>query len=61
MDTQDHGIYQVWIQFIPTSLYPRREKTVWSELESNPGPLASQVTDLITRQLHLGPVYDLNN
>ena len=27
MDTQDHAIYRVWIQFIPTSLYPRREKT----------------------------------
>ena len=41
MDTQDHAIYHVWIHFIPTCLYPRREKTIWSELESNPGPLVS--------------------
>ena len=41
MDTQDHTIYHVWIHFIPTSVYPRREKTIWSELELNPGPLAS--------------------
>ena len=27
MDMQDHSIYRVWIHFIPTSLYPRREKT----------------------------------
>ena len=28
MDTQDHTLYRVWIHFIPTSLYPMREKTV---------------------------------
>ena len=28
MDTQDHAVYHVWIHFIPTSLYPRREKTI---------------------------------
>ena len=61
MDTQNHANYHVWIHFIPSSLSPRREKNVWSELESNPGPLASQVTALITRPLLLGPVYDLNN
>ena len=44
MDTQDNAIYHDWIHFIPTSLHLRREKTIWSELESNPGPLASQVT-----------------
>ena len=54
MDTQDHAIYHVWIHFIPTSLYPRREKTIWSELESNPGPLASQATALTTRPWLLG-------
>ena len=27
MDTQDHALYHVWIHFIPTSLYSRREKT----------------------------------
>ena len=54
MDTQDHAIYHVWIHFIPTSLYPRREKTIWSELESNPGPLISQATALTTRPWLLG-------
>ena len=54
MDSQDHAIDHVWIHFIPTSLYPRREKIIWSELESNPGPLASQATLLTTRQLLLG-------
>ena len=46
MDTQDHAIYHNRIHFIPTSLYRRREKTIWSQLESNPGPLASQATTL---------------
>ena len=41
MDTQGHAIYHVWIHFIPTSLYPRRNKNIWSELELNPGSLAS--------------------
>ena len=54
MDPQDHAIYHVWIHFISTSLYPRREKTIWSELESNPGPLASQATALTTRPWLLG-------
>ena len=54
MDTQDHATYRVWIHFIPTSLYPRREKTIWSELELKPGPLASQATALTTRPLLLG-------
>ena len=54
MDTQDHAIYHVWIHFIPTSLYPRREKAIWSELELNPGPLASQATTLTTRPWLLG-------
>ena len=54
MDTQDHAIYHVWIHFIPTSLYPMRRKNIWSELESNPGPLASQATALTTRPWLLG-------
>ena len=54
MDTQDHTLYSVWIHFVPTSLYPRREKTIWSELESNAGPLTSQVTALTTRPWLLG-------
>ena len=28
MDTQDHAIYRVWIHVNPTSVYPRREKTL---------------------------------
>ena len=35
--------------------YTRGEKTtIWSELESNPGPLASQATALTNRPLLLG-------
>ena len=54
MDTQDYAIYHIWIHFIPTSLYPGREKALWSELESNPDPLASQVSALTTRPWLLG-------
>ena len=54
MDTQDHAIYHVWIHFIPTSLYPRRRKNIWSELKLNPGPLASQEIALTTRPWLLG-------
>ena len=54
MDTQYHAMYHVWILYIPTTLFPRREKTSWSELESNPGPLASQATALTTRPWLLG-------
>ena len=53
MDTQDHAIYHVWIQIFPTS-YARGEKQFGLELESNPGPLASQATALTTRTLLLG-------
>ena len=53
-DTQDHAIYHVWIHFIPTSLYPRREKTIWSELD--PGPLDSQATALTTRHMAPGAI-----
>ena len=56
MATQDHAIYHVWIHFIPTSLYLRGEKTIWSELESNPDPLASQATTLTTRPRLLGQI-----
>ena len=54
MDTQVHAILHFWIQFIHTSLYPRREKTIWSELDLNPGPLGSQATALTTRPWLLG-------
>ena len=55
MDTQDQAIYRVWIHFIPTSFYPRREEKHLSEPEPNPGPLASQATALTARQWLLGP------
>ena len=43
-----------------TSLYPRREENIWSELELNPGLLASQVTTLTTRPWLLGhPGYSI--
>ena len=54
MDTLEHEIYHVWIHFIPSSLYPRREKTTWSELKLNPSPLASQATALTARPWLLG-------
>ena len=38
-------------------LCPRR-KTIWSELESNQGPLASQVTALTTRPCLVGQAFD---
>ena len=53
MDTQDRENHHVWIQLFPTS-YARGEK-LGLELESNPGPLASQATALTTRPCHLGP------
>ena len=60
MDTQDHAIYHVWIYFIPVSLYPRRRKNIWYELELNPGPLASQVTTLTPRPWLLGQNVPVN-
>ena len=53
MDTLDHAIYHVWIHLFPTS-YARGEKPFGLELESNPGPLASQATALTTRPCLLG-------
>ena len=53
MDTQEHAICHVWIHLFPTS-YARGEKPFGLELESNPGPLASQVTALTIRPCHLG-------
>ena len=48
MDMQEHTICCVWIHFIPS--YARGEKkNIWAELESNPVPLATQVTALTTR------------
>ena len=43
---QDHAIYHAWIHF-----FPKRgvKKNIWSELESNKGPLASQATALTTK------------
>ena len=38
-----------------------KTKTIWSELESNPGPLAPQATALTTRPCLLGPQTGLVN
>ena len=35
-------------------LIPEEKKNIWSELKSNPGPLASQATALTTRPWLLG-------
>ena len=59
MDMQEHAVYHVWIHFIPASFYLRREKTIWSELELNPGPLAAQATTLTTRPWLLGHVQNV--
>ena len=40
-------------------LIPEERKNIWSELESNPGALASQATALTTRPWLLGQVDDL--
>ena len=49
VDTQDHVIYHVWIHLFPTSYYAREEKPFGLEVESNPGPLASQAITLTTK------------
>ena len=52
MDTQDHDVIG-YILFLPS--YTRGEKkNIWSELELNPGPLASQATAPTTRPWLLG-------
>ena len=40
--------------FIFPALLTEKRKTIWSELESNPVPHASQATDLTTRPCLLG-------
>ena len=55
MDMQDEAIYRVMIHLfflLPTP--EERRKTIWSELELNPGPHASQATALTTRPCLLG-------
>ena len=55
MDMQDHAIYHVWIHLFPTS-HARREKPFGLELESNPGPIASQTIALTNRPYRLRQV-----
>ena len=50
MDTQDHTICHIWIKLFFLPPMPEKRKTIWSELESNPGSLASQGTALTSRQ-----------
>ena len=54
MDTQDLTIYLDWIHLFFLPPMPEKRKTIWSELESNPDPLASQATAVTTRPLRLG-------
>ena len=56
MDKQEHIIHCVGIHFYSYLLIPEDKKNIWSELESNPGPLASrlQATALTTRPWLLG-------
>ena len=53
MDMHYHAIYHAWIHF-SYILIPERRKSIWFELESYPGPLASQATTLTTRPCLLG-------
>ena len=57
MNTQDHAILSCLDPFFPTSLYPSR-KAIWSELESNPGPLDSQAAALTTGPSLFGQMPD---
>ena len=43
--------------FLPPYTRGERRKTIWSELESNPGPLTSQATALTTTPSLLGLKY----
>ena len=49
MVMQDHTIYHVWIHLFIVPPMLEKRKTIWSELESNPGPLTSQATALTSR------------
>ena len=54
MDTQNHAFYCAWIHFSFLHILEVRRKTIWSEPELNPGPLASPATSLTTRLWLLG-------
>ena len=41
MDTQEHAICRVWIHLFLPPYTGGEKKNIYSELESNPGPLAS--------------------
>ena len=54
MDTQDHAILLCLDPFYYYLLIPEERKNIWSELELNPGPLATQASALTTRPWLLG-------
>ena len=54
MDTQDHAILSSLDPCFQPLMHLERWKTIWSELELNPGTLASQATALTTRPCLLG-------
>ena len=59
MDMQGQATYWVWIHLVlPPYTQGERRKTIFSQLESNPGPLASQETALTTRPCL--PIYENN-
>ena len=45
----DHLVYHAWIHLFFQTSMPKKRKTIWSELDLNPGPLAPQATTLTTR------------
>ena len=50
LESQGHAICCVWVHLFFLPLTPKeRRKTIWSELESNQSPPASQATALTTR------------
>ena len=58
-------LLSTWIckitQFFLPPMPEERRKTMWSELESNPDPLASQATTLTTRPCLLWQMLELND
>ena len=56
MDMQDHAILSNLDPFFQPQMLFEGKKTIWSELESNPGPIASQATALTTRPLLPGRI-----
>ena len=50
-----------YLYFVLPAMPEERRKTIWSELESNPGPLASQATALTIRPCLRGFDHQVNS